>query len=513
MTSTPLTTASANSTSNVMSTIPTTTSVSGQHATSRTHRQTATIDEWRHHRDRSPSAGSSRFSTKTDDAQPAVSRHVLTSMQDKEKWPQVTASTSAAAPSSTLPSASSQRPQFAPWLFGSFGHSQPHAPSVTESFMLPPNHMNGVPLWPGCLPPSLVAAAAAHQSICNLAAAATAGGTPAGLTVGGISPNIQPSRSVPPSLNGFMPFMPPPPHPASAAHIQHQPTPSMPFPLSSLFRAGLDIPPATMSGVLPPNTLLVPYPVPLPLPIPIPIPIPVPFDGRLLAKPESDAGRVDNRRSTSPMAVRPEVETNLTNKDSSSSPSLASQLLGDVTWSRYARRRQSPATRSSSSPLTYGLGLSQQTSAIDFSTSARPAARQSRRDDVISPRDDSRSVCSENSAVLPVKSEPPERRTPLTDGVVQLPAASSLPPLPYSARRSLILDAPPPPQSSLQRDPARDSSISDRPPYSSLTNDVTTGRKFGCKRRSSNSNAGGGGRLAIGATAGVAVGIGGVKTH
>ncbi|KAG7466019.1 hypothetical protein MATL_G00160410 [Megalops atlanticus] len=89
-----------------------------------------------------------------------------------------------------------------------------------------------------------------------------------------LSPHIHPPST--PTMPGNPPGLMPP-HPG--AHM-----PSLPFPPVNMMPNGhLPMPPMMNFGVpslaplVPPPTLLVPYPVIVPLPVPIPIPVPIPF--------------------------------------------------------------------------------------------------------------------------------------------------------------------------------------------------------------------------------------------
>ncbi|XP_030628737.1 sine oculis-binding protein homolog A [Chanos chanos] len=87
-----------------------------------------------------------------------------------------------------------------------------------------------------------------------------------------LSPHVHPSST--PTLGGNPPSMMPP----------HPGIPGLPFPPVNMVPGGpLPVPPIMNFGVpslaplVPPPTLLVPYPVIVPLPVPIPIPVPIPF--------------------------------------------------------------------------------------------------------------------------------------------------------------------------------------------------------------------------------------------
>jgi hypothetical protein len=159
------------------------------------------------------------------------------------------------------------------------------------------------------------------------------------------------------------------------------------------------------SALLPPSTLMVPYPFVLPLPVPVPIPVPV--DEKLLqsaiaAKNSTKyrSASVESNRRASTFNVQPEVD----------------KMAHDD------RGIDRLPVISLASPTV---------SAIDFSSTTRT---QTRLGDV--PRSD---VCSPVSSVSGgVKTELLESPG---DPTVSLPR--SAPRLPYSARRSLILDAAP----------------------------------------------------------------------
>ncbi|XP_045428742.1 sine oculis-binding protein homolog [Pipistrellus kuhlii] len=93
-----------------------------------------------------------------------------------------------------------------------------------------------------------------------------------------LSPHIHPPST--PTMPGNPPggLLPPPPPPPGAP-----PLPSLPFPPVSMMPNGpLPVPQMmnfglpSLAPLVPPPTLLVPYPVIVPLPVPIPIPIPIP---------------------------------------------------------------------------------------------------------------------------------------------------------------------------------------------------------------------------------------------
>ncbi|KAG9336883.1 hypothetical protein JZ751_003231 [Albula glossodonta] len=101
-----------------------------------------------------------------------------------------------------------------------------------------------------------------------------------------LSPHIHPPST--PTIPGNPPPGLMPPHPAT--HM-----PGLPFPAVNMMPNGhLPMPPVMNFGVpslaplVPPPTLLVPYPVIVPLPVPIPIPVPIPFS------PKASGDRHDN---------------------------------------------------------------------------------------------------------------------------------------------------------------------------------------------------------------------------
>ncbi|TRY98810.1 hypothetical protein DNTS_021084 [Danionella cerebrum] len=89
-----------------------------------------------------------------------------------------------------------------------------------------------------------------------------------------LSPHIHPSST--PNLTGNPPILPP----HHASHI-----PGLPFhPVNMMPPGPIPVPPImnigmpSLAPLVPPPTLLVPYPVIVPLPVPIPIPVPIPFN-------------------------------------------------------------------------------------------------------------------------------------------------------------------------------------------------------------------------------------------
>ncbi|KAB1275791.1 Sine oculis-binding protein-like protein [Camelus dromedarius] len=99
-----------------------------------------------------------------------------------------------------------------------------------------------------------------------------------------LSPHIHPPST--PTMPGNPPGLLPPPPPGA-------PLPSLPFPPVSMMPNGpMPVPQMmnfglpSLAPLVPPPTLLVPYPVIVPLPVPIPIPIPIPHK---LLSPEEPA--------------------------------------------------------------------------------------------------------------------------------------------------------------------------------------------------------------------------------
>nr|XP_023690413.1 sine oculis-binding protein homolog isoform X2 [Paramormyrops kingsleyae] len=103
-------------------------------------------------------------------------------------------------------------------------------------------------------------------------------------------PNGPPPRSLgPPPSPMHRPLLSPHIHPPPAAAVPMAPHPAahmpgLPFPpVNMMPNSHLPVPPVMNFGVpslaplVPPPTLLVPYPVIVPLPVPIPIPVPIPF--------------------------------------------------------------------------------------------------------------------------------------------------------------------------------------------------------------------------------------------
>ncbi|KAM4542600.1 sine oculis-binding protein homolog A isoform 2-T2 [Odontesthes bonariensis] len=114
-----------------------------------------------------------------------------------------------------------------------------------------------------------------------------------------MSPHAHPSSNP----NGFMP-----PHPG--LHMPGLP----PFPRVNMMHNGpIPLPPMmnfnmpSLAPLVPPPTLLVPYPVIVPLPVPIPIPIPIPFNPKKTSRdqPESTGSVYRAPESSETSASRP----------------------------------------------------------------------------------------------------------------------------------------------------------------------------------------------------------------
>ncbi|KAG7281262.1 hypothetical protein CRUP_019787 [Coryphaenoides rupestris] len=96
-----------------------------------------------------------------------------------------------------------------------------------------------------------------------------------------LSPHVHPSANhnpglLPPHPGLGMPGMPPFPNMMPNGHI----------PMPPMMNFGMP----SLAPLVPPPTILVPYPVIVPLPVPIPIPIPIPFNGQTY-RDKSDCGR------------------------------------------------------------------------------------------------------------------------------------------------------------------------------------------------------------------------------
>ncbi|XP_039528359.1 sine oculis-binding protein homolog A isoform X2 [Pimephales promelas] len=109
-----------------------------------------------------------------------------------------------------------------------------------------------------------------------------------------LSPHIHPSSN--PNLSGNPTGMMPPHH---AGHM-----PGLPFPPVNMMSAGpIPVPPImnfgmpSLAPLVPPPTLLVPYPVIVPLPVPIPIPVPIPFSPQASGDRPRNDGTLPNTAS------------------------------------------------------------------------------------------------------------------------------------------------------------------------------------------------------------------------
>ena len=229
-----------------------------------------------------------------------------------------------------------------------------------------------------------------------------------------------------------------------------------------------------LTNLLPPNTLMVPYPFLLPLPIPIPIPFPVPMDAFKKMKENGDkAGvsgtavkttNVDSQEANADKKVSDEaklkqlseghkdsscepaeVTTKLllqprcSSRDLSRDPSLLRDLsrdsshdpTRDTSRDRVTIENCSDNSNSDFSHLSYGH-------VIDFSIAKNSRSRTT-----------SSSALSPVPSVTVIKREP-EDPVPAAMAVaaghlhagLSSTAQQSTPVLPYSARRNLILDAP-----------------------------------------------------------------------
>ncbi|KAL2099190.1 hypothetical protein ACEWY4_005670 [Coilia grayii] len=112
-----------------------------------------------------------------------------------------------------------------------------------------------------------------------------------------LSPHMHPSST--PTLAGNPPGMMPG-HPG--AHM-----PGLPFPPVNMMPAGpLPVPPMmnfslpSLAPLVPPPTLLVPYPIIVPLPVPIPIPVPIPFSPKASEDRPGNDGTVPSRPASGP---------------------------------------------------------------------------------------------------------------------------------------------------------------------------------------------------------------------
>ncbi|XP_012679173.2 sine oculis-binding protein homolog A isoform X2 [Clupea harengus] len=112
-----------------------------------------------------------------------------------------------------------------------------------------------------------------------------------------MSPHMHPSSN--PTLAAGNPGMMPPHH---GAHM-----PGLPFPPVNMMQGGpMHMPPMmnfglpSLSPLVPPPTLLVPYPVIVPLPVPIPIPIPIPYTPKASEDRPGNDGTVPSRPTSGP---------------------------------------------------------------------------------------------------------------------------------------------------------------------------------------------------------------------
>lgn len=127
---------------------------------------------------------------------------------------------------------------------------------------------------------------------------------------GSLVPHLPPHAGVPPE-HGLLrrPFLPlgcfPPSHPAARSPHRHAqilrpplispPSPSTPTVINKPPRSQILPPPRSL---LPPVTVLVPYPVALAIPIPLPIPIPIPLVPSKKPKDEEESSKTSTEETT-----------------------------------------------------------------------------------------------------------------------------------------------------------------------------------------------------------------------
>lgn len=113
-----------------------------------------------------------------------------------------------------------------------------------------------------------------------------------------LSPHVHPSSNPNP---GMMPPHPGIPMPGLPPFPPINMMPNGPIPLPPMMNFGMP----SLAPLVPPPTLLVPYPVIVPLPVPIPIPIPIPFNPRTPRdQPESNSS-VHSALESSEVLVSP----------------------------------------------------------------------------------------------------------------------------------------------------------------------------------------------------------------
>lgn len=197
-----------------------------------------------------------------------------------------------------------------------------------------------------------------------------------------LSPHMHPSST--PSLATGNPPGLMPPHPG--AHM-----PGLPFPPVNMMPAGpLPVPPMmnfglpSLAPLVPPPTLLVPYPVIVPLPVPIPIPVPIPFspkasedrpgnDGTVPSRPASGTGG-DSKdpRPFTPSSSR--GEGGESKKGSPSTDTLSPGYSGYTLGSERGRAGVVDLTVKAESPSSSGGSLSNSSSNSQRSHCNSPAA-------------------------------------------------------------------------------------------------------------------------------------------
>lgn len=123
----------------------------------------------------------------------------------------------------------------------------------------------------------------------------------------GIGPPLPPRTLGPPSSPMHRPLLSPHVHPSSNPNPGMMPHPGIPMtglppfpPVNMMPNGPIPFPPMmnfgmpSLAPLVPPPTLLVPYPVIVPLPVPIPIPIPVPFNPKTSRDQPESSGQVRN---------------------------------------------------------------------------------------------------------------------------------------------------------------------------------------------------------------------------
>ncbi|KAK2169310.1 hypothetical protein LSH36_11g07000 [Paralvinella palmiformis] len=302
-------------------------------------------------------------------------------------------------------------------------------------------------------------------------------------------PTVGQGGSLPPPRAPFsVPLQPNP----STLFGMLPPPPGMPG-LLGMNGPGLVPPVANLNGLLPPNTLMVPYPVLVPLPIPLPLPIPIPVPCDKAGNPMLPIQRTD---AESPLIVNTQIKQESTDMEPSlypenmpnqtstpfrigSDPERTSCVNTGVdrilcaccnrkpTESRHHESLQSDSPsllRSRHSPSHYSRSCAAtscqnvQNDAIDLSKDRK---QTNTADGIPSSMTDY--DVNRNNTTSTLAMSPPSSSSSESDGSNQLTLAGINVRHPvesvYSARRSLILDAPSLPKERHRQSPQLDKRV------------------------------------------------------